>query len=202
MTDLDLAAQFKEVREFREDRINTAVFSACGLYRYLLTRELGGAASPRARERVAAFCGCNPSTATAETDDPTVRRDIGFAKRWGCGRMLKVNANAYRATDPDDMHAAARSGIDVVGRPDNDQAIREVLEAVKATDGIFVLACSKHVSRERLIEVCELVRAAGVTPMCFKTNQDGSPAHELYQKWTSKLIEYPMQKLLGIGPLV
>ena len=45
-------------------------------YRYLLTRDLGSLLTLEAPRRVL-FCMLNPSTATAETDDRTIRRVIG-----------------------------------------------------------------------------------------------------------------------------
>jgi hypothetical protein len=55
--------------------------------------------------RTVAFIGLNPSTADETTDDPTVRRCVGFAKRWGYDRMVMLNAFAYRATDPKALYA-------------------------------------------------------------------------------------------------
>ena len=94
-----------------------AEYSRCKRYRYTLTRtmnpDLVGDDA-----RTIAFIGLNPSTATATTDDPTVRRCIGYAAREGFGRFVMLNAFGYRATDPKDMKAQA----DPVGKG-NDAAI-------------------------------------------------------------------------------
>ena len=61
---------------------NNAVFSACGRYRYVLTRQVSAGTRP------ATFILLNPSTADATKDDPTIRRCVGFARRWGCAAWL------------------------------------------------------------------------------------------------------------------
>jgi len=43
---------------------------------------------------------CNPSIADAEIDDPTERRGWDFTNRWGYSKMVFVNVNPYRSTDP------------------------------------------------------------------------------------------------------
>src|SRR5437868_5145783 len=78
-----------------------AVISQCGRYRYVLTRQ-GGTG-----ERSAAFILLNPSTADATTDDPTIRRCIGFSRLWGCGRIAVLNLFAFRATQPGDLKRVA-----------------------------------------------------------------------------------------------
>src|SRR5437588_2477108 len=90
----------------------SAVFSPDGRYRYLLTRRLG-----RSR-RVATFIMLNPSTADAINNDPTIRKCVGFARRWGCGLLQVVNLFALRATEPRVLRAAA----DPVG-PENSRWI-------------------------------------------------------------------------------
>jgi len=71
----------------------TAVLSPCGLYRYRLERTVA------MEGPVYAFFGVNPSTADANLDDATVRKWIGFCKRWGASRFIVGNVFAYRATD-------------------------------------------------------------------------------------------------------
>ena len=71
-----------------------ADFSLCGRYRYRLTREWGP------QQLSILFVMLNPSVASADKDDPTIRRCVHFAKREGYDRMDVVNLFAHRATDP------------------------------------------------------------------------------------------------------
>lgn len=77
-----------------------AGLSPCGLYRFWLTR-CWAPAKP-----CALFIMLNPSTADHEQDDATIRKCIGFARRWGMGSIRVANLFAYRATKPDDLKRA------------------------------------------------------------------------------------------------
>lgn len=77
------------------DYIQThAEFSPCKRFRYALMRRWGDG------ERAVLFIGLNPSTADAQTDDPTIRKCVGFAKRWGYDGIWMGNMFPFRATDP------------------------------------------------------------------------------------------------------
>lgn len=71
-----------------------ADLSEDGLYRYWLLRRLSMG------ERAVTFVGLNPSTADATQDDPTIRRCVGYARRWGFDWLYMGNLHAWRSTDP------------------------------------------------------------------------------------------------------
>ena len=85
----------------------SAIISPCGMYRYRLERS-GLEPLPQVITdtgfhelcgKVIGFIGVNPSTASASVDDATVRKWIGFCRRWGVQRFIVGNVFAYRATD-------------------------------------------------------------------------------------------------------
>ena len=94
--------------------VQSADFSACGTYRYAL-RRIWLPAAPQVL-----FIGLNPSTADEKSDDPTIRRCLGFARSWGYGGLIVANLFAYRATAP----SALREARDPIG-PLNDLVDRK-----------------------------------------------------------------------------
>ena len=86
-----------------------AKFSECGRWRWWLTRTWDESLP------MAALIGMNPSTANATENDPTVGKEINFVRSWGFGGLLKLNAYAFKATDPKDLYSARTRGVDVVG---------------------------------------------------------------------------------------
>jgi hypothetical protein len=140
-----------------------AVISACGVYRYSLTRTWDEALP------VLAIIGLNPSTADAKINDPTIRREMDFARRWGFGGIAKGNLFAYRATNPKVMLAAAEP----IGR-ENDATLLGMTEGRRVlcawgTDG-------PHRGRDR--QVIKLL--AGRELVCLGLTKDGHPRHPLY----------------------
>jgi hypothetical protein len=154
-----------------------AFFSSCRRYRYWLAREIGGERGP------ALFILHNPSTADATADDPTIRRCIGYARHWGCRRMIAVNRFAVRGTDPGIVFA----GADPVGAL-NDAAIARAASMVTVASGIVVAAwgafgangVQRRVCRERGGAVIELL--AGIELYVLGLTLDGYPCHPLYLK--------------------
>ena len=147
-----------------------AEFSECRIYRYALWRKWQW----QGDANLVMFIGLNPSTADETQDDPTVRRCIRFAKDWGYGGMLMMNAYAFRATDPKKMKAAA----DPVGPLCDAAFARRRSEA-----GLFIAAWGAHCSEERQQQVC---RAINRPILCLGRTKSGRPRHPLYLPGDSK----------------
>lgn len=98
-----------------------AVFSPCATYRYVLRRRfLTGSGTVN-------FIMLNPSTADETADDPTIRRCISFAQRWGYADLVVTNLFAYRATDPSELAALTTERVE--GYENNYHLIREARAA-------------------------------------------------------------------------
>jgi hypothetical protein len=157
---------------------DNAVISPCGLYRYVLTRQVGPGV------RAATFIMLNPSTADATTDDHTIRKCIGFARRWGCGKLTVLNLFAFRATKPADMKKAT----DPVG-PEN----RAWFDRVLATpdDGLVVCAWGVHgAHRDQDRLVLGWLDRFGVRPHALAITKDGHPQHPLMLGYEAKLVPF------------
>ncbi len=144
----------------------SAILSPCRLYRYELWRRWSDAPA-------AAFIGLNPSTADELVDDPTIRKCIAYAQRWGYGALCMVNLFAFRATQPRDMMAAA----DPIG-PENDKHLRSLALRSLEVGGPLVIAAwgTGGIFHDRAKQVQSFIPNLHT----LKRNQDRSPSHPLY----------------------
>jgi hypothetical protein len=129
-----------------------ADISPCGRYRYLLEREWRGTHDPKnwrwlgakdgagaepGKPKAVMFVMLNPSTADGTSDDPTIRRCVGFAKSWRYEAISVVNLFAYRATKTKDLFSA---GDTLVHGPRN----QEVIERAARGAGVIIAAWGAH----------------------------------------------------------
>lgn len=148
----------------------SAILSECGRYLYLLRRTTK---SPF--DRKVLFIMLNPSTADAEKDDPTIRRCIGFAERWGYKKLTVANLFAYRATDPKQMMGQQREAIG----PDNNYWL---LGAASDAD-LIVCAWGAHGGfLGRADEVRVILDYHGFAYHHLGLTKVGHPKHPLYLK--------------------
>lgn len=157
-----------------------ALFSPCGLYRYRLTR-IWDERPPLV------FVMLNPSRADAETEDPTMRRCIGFARDLGFGGMTALNLFAYRTPHP----AALKAAADPVG-PDNEAHLERALSG----GGTIVAAWGAHGTfGGRARHFLERARRHRTTLSCLGLTAQGHPRHPLYVKAESKLAPFEIGDL-------
>jgi hypothetical protein len=142
-----------------------ALFSRDRRYRYRLWRRWDRSLP------LVAFCMLNPSTADERSDDPTIRRCIGFARDWGYGGVEIVNLFALRATDPRELRRAG----DPIGRR-NDAYLIEAAQraaAVVIAWGIHGALRSRGAAGLALLSPRARLLALGWTRV-------GEPRHPLY----------------------
>lgn len=156
-----------------------ATFSRCERYRYVLGRQW----DPLAPWLVC--CLLNPSTATHEVLDPTLRRVRDFAKRDEFGGFIIVNAFAYRSTDRSVLKHMIYP--DAVG-PRNDEAIETAVSSpilAKAVAG-WGRPDTKDIGR-RMAHV-RLIINLRRTVHVWGATKEGHPRHPLYLKKTAPLV--------------
>jgi hypothetical protein len=160
-----------------------AWLSEDGAYRYALWRCWDGTKAPLV------FVMCNPSTANAEVDDPTIRKCVGFAKRGNYGGIIVVNLYAFRATDPAKLKSAT-----LANGPDNDRALTTAMWVARESAATVIVAwgtAARDNGPRYEMEVDNLVVAAhwsGVALQSLKIAKDGvTPCHPLMLPYSSQL---------------
>lgn len=148
----------------RGDRYGWALFSECSLYRYALGRMW----NPKLPQMLVG--ATNPSKATHEESDPSVRKIMHYARRDGFGGFVLVNAFALRSTNPRGLLEVS----DPIGPHNHEvvhRAVDSQMEAVGAwgppkwaplRDGIAQFA--------QIFGPCK----------CWHVTTNGYPGHPLY----------------------
>ena len=160
-----------------------AVISPCGKYRYILGREEDGELFPAANQTVV-FVLNNPSVADAEIDDNTVKKCWRYAQRWEYRRMVFVNTNPWRSTDPK------------FAREPSDEAAAEndtYLQGAVADANLVVCAWGSKARQHLVHRAIKVIAALDVNLCYLELAKDGSPKHPLYlpgylepKPWLSK----------------
>lgn len=169
------------------DITRAAKLSDCGRYRYALTRTW------EAKSGAVLFVMLNPSTADGLRDDPTIRKCIGFARRWGFGEIRIANLFAYRATQPQELRRAQKHGVDIVG-PQNLEHILALTHGARR----IVMAWGAHAEpwHPYATKVTAHVRKAAslsASLACFGVSKLGHPLHPLTLAYST-----PLQNLKDI----
>ena len=160
-----------------------AIISKDCLYRYSLERTWD-----TSKERVL-FIMLNPSTADAIKDDATIKKCVGFARRWGYGGITVGNLFALRSRDPHGLLGPH----DPVGPKNN-----SYLEQLAAECPVVVAAWGnsgkkpglRHLFQERESFTKKLLQGR---MQSLGTNKDGTPKHPVLPGYKTPLEPYGAQ---------
>lgn len=154
----------------------SAVISACGRYRYRLTRGEG---------RLLPFVMLNPSTADAGRDDPTIRRCRSFSLREGYDGIEVMNLYAFRATDAADLWKA--------DDPIGDQTGSHLLDLAWAHRGNWIVCgWGTNAPAARVRNVVALLTSHGSQLVCLGRTKDGHPRHPLYVRGDASIEDWSL----------
>ena len=149
----------------------SATFSPDRKRRFDLVRDWRD--EPGTPDRTLLWGMLNPSKAGEEDDDPTIRKTVGFGKRWGFGRIVAVNLNPIVSTDPWDLPRF--SGIDMENRAIIQQWMG-IADMVVAAWGSQPRAVARTIA---LSELIHLFRSIAPVPLyCIGRTVNGdAPLH-------------------------
>lgn len=147
-----------------------AYISRCKKYRYGLWRQWDDT------KRSIAFFMLNPSTADDNLDDPTVRRCIDFANRWGYGGIYVVNLSPYRSTDPKKLNEVVLPEVII------ENNVKHIKSLESAVDKYVCAWGSNKVPDKVKESVTPILSVLQTKGKLFKLglNKNGTPKHPLY----------------------
>lgn len=133
------------------------------------------------------FIGINPSTADATTDDPTVRKMIGFVRRWGGGSLSVINIFPVVATD---VKQVVFNPFPHMSQGTNYQAWKDTIRTADV-----VVPCWGN--REKLPrdlhphidEALNGLRKCGKPLKCLGLTKSGDPKHPLMLAYDTLLVD-------------
>ena len=175
-------ALFKEVKLEEVDGMQKgAIFSICRKYRFSLYRVWNQNRPPLNA------IGLNPSTATETTDDPTVRRLMGFARDWGYGGLVLSNIFSYRSTKP--------SVLKTVEDPVHNELNFRPYRFFVGTGPVLLAwgAGGGYLSRGKAVINMmhdDSYARQFYDPFCLGITKFGHPKHALYLPKTAKMEPY------------
>lgn len=140
-------------------------------------------------------CGVNPSTASPEDLDPTMKRVESFANDNGYDSYLMINLYPMRATDPDQMHKKM-----------NDEIVKENLEHIKtvlsSSNCDICAAWGNLIEKRAYLKEClkKIVDVANTYQSNWYTlgnvTKAGHPRHPLYLPNGTKVEKFDINRYL------
>lgn len=131
--------------------------------------------------------GINPSTASPECLDNTIRKVVRISRNNGYENWIMLNVYPQRATDPNNLHAI----LDEELHKANILHIKQVAKDYSDCD--ILLAYGNLIDKRAYLKNCLrdiLDNLQGKKVKVIKTTKLNHPVHPLYQKDESKLVDF------------
>lgn len=162
-----------------EGKIGSAIYSPCNRYRYRLDRRY--TESPK---RILNAIMLNPSTADANSDDPTVSRCQVRARAWGFDALIVTNIFAWRATDPSELYSKTlrwRLRDDLMHFPVGSENDHHIRAAAEESD-MILCAWGNHGKLDNRSSVVRgILRSVATDRLHYlKMTGENEPSHPLY----------------------
>ena len=155
-------------------RKSSAYLSEDRRYRYWLERWWGTGAA-------LVVIGLNPSTADESLDDPTIRKCIGFAQRWGYAGLIMLNLFAWRSPEPKELRVVE----DPIGS-ENDYFLEMIAKPCRR----ILCAWGKDGDiDDRDLAVLKLLQGRELVALKV-SEKTGQPWHPLYVSYETKPVAY------------
>ena len=172
---------------------NYALISKCGKYRWFF----GSKTDFVGPEKRMIFKMINPSTASHESDDPTVKSCRRIAEKNNCTDFCILNFYPLRTpnvSDLDEWFAKTniQEAFDVTGVSSMLVSMSIASAKENPKEIIFVVACGKFGKAKGLKEkFSAFLNKTEDTPIfCLGQNQDGSPMHPLFKAANTPLVSF------------
>jgi len=124
------------------------------------------------------FICLNPSTAAEGFNDPTVRRCIGFAVKWGYGGIFMCNVFTLVSTDPKKLNVETPIAI----------GASLAMRVIRGRCGIAVAGWGNLITQVREGEERVERIKRELSPLhCLGVTKLGHPKHPLYLPYTANL---------------
>jgi len=134
------------------------------------------------------FIMLNPSTADDTIDDATIRRCVGFAKRWGYSGIVVTNLFAYRATQPSDLKALLRTeggfreayGEENTSHVDREARMAHLVVLAWGDNATSLPEIARNIPQDimKMLDYRYLY--------CIRTSKKGNPVHPVREEYTSE----------------
>lgn len=128
----------------------------------------------------------NPSKATADVQDPTIRKVIGFSERADYGKIIVVNLFAYRATDPKIVKNHLKTASWNVEGVHNQSAVMQAAQVGHALVCAWGASPWAQSQAKRVLEWLMALQPPTYL-YCLGRNKNGSPLHPLMPSYQHKL---------------